>query len=573
MASTKIKKKLTGLARKLANDGLLEEDQAAEAYSQAKAKKIPFVTYLVENQLLTSRVIANAATMEFGVPLFDLDSIDKESIPNDVVNEKIIQKHHALPVFKRGNRLFVAISDPTNLQALDEVRFNTGISTEGILVEEEKLTKTIEDVLAAQESASLSSDFDDADLENLDIEDPDAEKDDGDDGTDKDDAPVVRFVNKLLLDAIRQGASDLHFEPYEKEYRVRFRIDGILQAVASPPVNLSTRISARLKVMSRLNIAEKRVPQDGRIKLKISKNKAIDFRVSTMPTLYGEKVVMRILDPTSAQMGIEVLGYEDHQKQLYLDALSKPQGMVLVTGPTGSGKTVSLYTGVNILNKPDVNISTAEDPVEINLTGINQVNVDVKQGMTFDKALKAFLRQDPDIILVGEIRDLQTAEIAIKAAQTGHLVLSTLHTNNAPETLTRLANMGVPAFNIATSVHLIIAQRLARRLCNECKSVADIPKEALIEAGFKKEDVDGGLQIYQPVGCDKCTNGYKGRVGVYEVMPVSNKIGRIIMSGGNAIEIADQARLDGVNDLRTSGLVKVQNGLTSLTEINRITQE
>jgi len=570
MASTATKTKLTGLVRKLVLDGLLEEDQAKEAFDHSKSKKTHFVSYLVENQLVEARKIAIAATAEFGIPLFDLDSIDRESIPVDVVNEKIIKKHHALPIFKRGNRLFVAISDPTNLQALDEIRFNTGISTEGILVEEDKLSETIVQVLEAKESQSLSSDFDDADLENIDIEDPDAEPED--DGGDTDDAPIVRFVNKLLLDAIRKGASDLHFEPYEKLYRVRYRIDGILEEVANPPINLATRISARLKVMSRLDISEKRVPQDGRIKLKISKTKSIDFRVSTLPTLFGEKIVMRILDPTSAQMGIEVLGYEEEQKQIYLDALSKPQGMILVTGPTGSGKTVSLYTGVNILNKPDVNISTAEDPVEINLTGINQVNVNVKQGMTFAKALRAFLRQDPDIVLVGEIRDLETAEIAIKAAQTGHLVLSTLHTNNAPETLTRLANMGVPAFNIATSVHLIIAQRLARRLCNECKKQSDIPKESLLEAGFKEDEVDN-LNIYEPIGCDKCTHGYKGRVGVYEVMPVTKAIGRIIMSGGNALEIGDQARLEGVNSLRESGLVKVRDGLTSLAEINRITQD
>ncbi len=570
MAATATKNKLTGLARKLAADGLLDEDQASEAVAHSKTTKTPFVSYLVENQLISSRAIALSATTEFGVPFFDLDSIDKETIPVDVVNEKIILKHHALPIFKRGNRLFVAVSDPTNLQALDEVRFNTGISTEGILVEEDKLTNLITTVLEVKESESLSSDFDDADLENIDIEDPSERQNDDDD--DADDAPIVRFVNKLLLDAIRKGASDLHFEPYEKQYRVRYRIDGILEEVASPPINLSTRIAARLKVMSRLDISEKRVPQDGRIKLKLSKNKAIDFRVSTLPTLYGEKVVMRILDPTSAQMGIEVLGYEDEQKQFYLDALSKPQGMILVTGPTGSGKTVSLYTGVNILNKSDVNISTAEDPVEINLTGVNQVNVNIKQGMTFAKALRAFLRQDPDIVLVGEIRDIETAEIAIKAAQTGHLVLSTLHTNNAPETLTRLANMGVPAFNIATSVHLIIAQRLARRLCNHCKSVSDIPKEALIEAGFAEDEV-GSIKVYQPVGCDKCSHGYKGRVGVYEVMPVSKEIGRIIMRGGNAIEIADQASEEGIANLRESGLNKVRNGLTSLAEINRITQD
>lgn len=568
--STASKTLLTGLARRLASDGLIEEEQASEAYEDAKKKKIQFVSYLVENSLLDSKAIALSAMHEFGVPLFDLSSMDKEIIPVDIVDEKIIKKHHALPIFKRGNRLYVAVSDPTNLQALDEVRFNTGIATEGILVEEDKLVGLINHVIDAKESESLSSEFDDADLENIDVEDPDADHDDEDAGGD--DAPIVRFVNKLLLDAIKQGASDLHFEPYEKSYRVRYRVDGVLQEVSAPPITLAGRIAARLKVMSRLDISEKRVPQDGRIKLKISKNKAIDFRVSTLPTLFGEKIVMRILDPTSAQMGIDILGYEPEQKQMYLDALSKPQGMILVTGPTGSGKTVSLYTGVNILNKADVNISTAEDPVEINLSGINQVNVNPKTGLTFASALRAFLRQDPDIVLVGEIRDLETAEIAIKAAQTGHLVLSTLHTNSAPETLTRLMNMGVPAFNIATSVHLIIAQRLARRLCGTCKKESDIPPEALIEAGFSEDEVND-LKIYQPVGCDNCSNGYKGRVGIYEVMPVSKETGRIIMRGGNAIEIADQAQLEGVNNIRQSGLQKVRDGLTSLAEVNRVTQD
>lgn len=571
MASNATKSLLTGLAKRLASDGLLEEDQAAEAFEDAKKKKMQFVSYLVENALVESKAIALSAMHEFGVPLFDLAAMDRETIPVDIVNEKIIRKHHALPIFKRGNRLYVAVSDPTNLQALDEVRFNTGIATEGILVEEEQLVDAINHVIEAKESESLSSEFDDADLENIDVEDPDADQDDDSDAG-GDDAPIVRFVNKLLLDAIKRGASDLHFEPYEKVYRVRYRVDGVLEEVSAPPISLSGRIAARLKVMSRLDISEKRIPQDGRIKLKISKNKAIDFRVSTLPTLFGEKVVMRILDPTSAQMGIDILGYEPEQKQLYLDALAKPQGMILVTGPTGSGKTVSLYTGVNILNKADVNISTAEDPVEINLSGINQVNVNPKTGLTFASALRAFLRQDPDIVLVGEIRDLETAEIAVKAAQTGHLVLSTLHTNSAPETLTRLANMGVPAFNIATSVHLIIAQRLARRLCNDCKKEADIPKEALLEAGFKEDEVDT-LKVYEPVGCDNCTHGYKGRVGIYEVMPVSKDIGRIIMRGGNAIEIADQAASEGVNNIRESGLVKVRHGLTSLAEINRVTQD
>jgi len=571
MASTATTSQLTGLARRLANDGILEEDQAMEAIDAAKMHKQQFVSYLVDNELVDSKPIALAAMSEFGVPLFDLSVIDRETIPVDIVNEKIISKHHALPIFKRGNRLFVAVSDPTNLQALDEVRFNTGIATEAVLVEEDKLVALISHVLDAKESESFSSDFDDADLENIDVADPEAEQENNDDAG-SDDAPIVRFVNKLLLDAIKKGASDLHFEPYEKSYRVRYRIDGVLEEVASPPLTLASRISARLKVMSRMDISEKRVPQDGRIKLKLSKNKAIDFRVSSLPTLFGEKIVMRILDPTSAQMGIEILGYEEKQKDQYLEALSKPQGMILVTGPTGSGKTVSLYTGVNILNKEDVNISTAEDPVEINLAGINQVNVNVKTGLTFAAALRAFLRQDPDIVLVGEIRDLETAEIAVKAAQTGHLVLSTLHTNSAPETLTRLANMGVPAFNIATSVHLIIAQRLARRLCTNCKAEADIPREALLEAGFREDEVDT-LKVFEPIGCDNCTKGYKGRVGIYEVMPVSKEIGKIIMRGGNAIEIAEQATKEGVNNMRESGLVKVRNGLTSLAEINRVTQD
>lgn len=561
---------VSGLTRRLVSEGLLSDDDASEASKEASKSGTPIVQHLVKNSLVKSIELANIASVEFGVPLFDLESIDYELLPKNVVEEKLITKHHALPIYKRGKRLFVAVSDPTNLVALDEFQFHSKLTVEAVLVEDAKLSKFIEKVLDEQESQSLAE-FDDADLENLDIDDgKDASEDD--DKVDSDDAPIVRFVNKILLDAIKKGASDLHFEPYEKNYRVRFRIDGILHEVSSPPSNLSTRISARLKVMSRLDISERRIPQDGRIKLKLSKNKAIDFRVSTLPTLFGEKIVMRILDPSSAMLGIEVLGYEEKQRELYENALFKPQGMVLVTGPTGSGKTVSLYTGVNMLNQPERNISTAEDPVEINLQGVNQVNVNPKAGLDFASALRAFLRQDPDVILVGEIRDLETAEIAIKAAQTGHMVLSTLHTNSAPETLTRLVNMGVAPFNIATSVNLVIAQRLARRLCNHCKQIIEVPKEAQLDFGFTEEQV-GTFDIYEPVGCDSCTQGYKGRVGIYQVMPVSEEMGRIIMEGGNAINIADQAKKEGVNDLHKSGLLKVIQGVTSLEEINRVTQD
>ncbi len=571
MVTPNPKIQITGLARRLVQDGLLDETKAEEAYLAAKKKKVAFVTYLVETKILDSKPIALAAAQEFGVPLFDISTMDLEVAPVKLVDEKLIHKHHALPLFKRGNRLFVAVSDPTNLSALDEFKFHTGISTDAVLVEEDKLTEAIENALNAHDTSM--DDLLDDDLDNLSIE---AEPDDpGNDVTesDADDAPVVRFVNKILLDGINKGASDIHFEPYEKKFRVRFRLDGVLQQVAEPPVALATRMVARLKVMSRMDIAERRVPQDGRIKMTLSKNRAIDFRVNTLPTLFGEKVVLRILDPTSAKLGIDVLGYEPEQKELYLNAIHKPWGMVLVTGPTGSGKTVSLYTALNILNTDDRNISTAEDPVEINLAGINQVNMNVKTGMTFSACLRAFLRQDPDIIMVGEIRDLETAEIAIKAAQTGHLVLSTLHTNDAPQTLTRLANMGVPAYNIASSVSLIVAQRLARRLCNNCKKlVSDIPAEALIAEGFKEEEIPS-LKLYKPEGCDQCTMGYKGRVGIYQVMPVSEEMGRIIMEGGNAMQLAEQAKKEGISDLRESGLKKVKDGITSLDEINRVTKD
>ena len=490
--------------------------------------------------------------------------------PLDLVSEKLIEQHHALPLFKRGNRLFIAVSDPTNLQALDEIKFHAGMNTEAVMVEENKLARTIDDAISAQDSGL--SDFADADLDNMDIVDEDAAKGPALTESEVDETPVVRFVNKVLLDAIKRGASDIHFEPYEKFFRVRTRLDGVLQEVAQPPIGLAPKMLARIKVMSKLDISERRIPQDGRIKMAISRNKSIDFRVSSCPTLWGEKIVLRILDASSAMMGIEALGYEEDQKQLYMDALGRPHGMILVTGPTGSGKTVSLYTGVNILNTEDRNISTAEDPVEINLPGINQVHINNKVGLTFATALRSFLRQDPDVVLVGEIRDLETAEIAIKAAQTGHLVLSTLHTNDAPQTLTRLVNMGVPPFNIASSVALIIAQRLARRLCKVCKKPVDLPRQALLDQGFTEDDLPG-LQVYGPVGCEQCNAGYKGRVGLYQVMPVTEEIGRIIMEGGNAIQIADQAAKDGVIDLRRAGLQKIMSGLTSLEEINRVTVE
>ncbi|MBL4866529.1 MAG: type IV-A pilus assembly ATPase PilB [Pseudomonadales bacterium] len=557
---------LSGLARSLVADNILEHEIAAEAVQSAKKDRIPFVTHLVQNDLAKSRDIAISAAKEFGIPLFDLNAFDPESAPKEIVSENLIRKHHALPLAKRGTRLFLAVSDPTNIQALDEIKFNTGLNTEAVLSEEDKLAVAIDKFLDSQDT---SLDMDDADFEDLDIEAVEEHKDE-DTGAGADDAPIVKFINKILLDAIKMGASDIHFEPYEKSYRIRFRADGILREVTRPPTNLAPRLAARLKVMSQMDISERRVPQDGRIKLKISKTRSIDFRVNTLPTLFGEKVVLRILDPDSAKLGIDALGYEDDQKQLYLHALDLPQGMILVTGPTGSGKTVSLYTGLNILNTTEKNISTAEDPVEINLEGINQVNVNKKVGLDFGLALRSFLRQDPDIVMVGEIRDLETAEIAIKAAQTGHLVLSTLHTNSAPETLTRLRNMGVPSFNIATSVSLIIAQRLARRLCKHCKKVLEVPEESQLETGFTQEEI-GTFKIYAPVGCDKCTEGYKGRVGIYEVVKITDTIARIIMENGNSIEIGDAAKKEGFPDLRASGLKKVMSGVTSLEEVNRVT--
>jgi type IV pilus assembly protein PilB len=562
---------LSGLARRFVANQLLTEEQAREAQVKAQRNSKPVVAQLVEDKLIPAARLAEFACNEFGTPLLDLSSIEPD--PNVIrdFGEKLIRTQHALPLYKRGRKLYLALSDPTNLQALEEFKFASGFSTEAVLVEEDKLAKAIETAIGAIQSSSIGTG--DADLENIDIEAGDDDKPVENVGEDED-APIIRYINKVLVDAIGRSASDIHFEPYEKKYRIRYRMDGELKEIATPPVQLGGRFAARLKVMSRLDIAERRVPQDGRIKMKLSANKSIDFRVSTCPTLWGEKVVMRILDSSSAMMGIDALGYEEAQKAHYLKALAKPQGMILVTGPTGSGKTVSLYTGLNILNTEDCNISTAEDPAEINLPGVNQVNVNPKVGLTFAAALKSFLRQDPDVIMVGEIRDLETAEIAIKAAQTGHLVLSTLHTNDAPQTLTRLLNMGVPAYNVASCVSLIIAQRLARKLCKRCRQPDTVPRDELLREGFTAEDLDApGFTIFKAVGCDQCNSGYKGRTGIYQVMPVTDAISRIIMENGNAIEIADQARREGVADLRASALRKVRDGLMDLTEANRVTTD
>ena len=565
---------LSGVARRLIADQIIQEAQAQEALQLASQQKLSLVSYLVQNNIADGNKIANAIADEFGSPLFDINALSKESIPVELVDPKLIRQHHAIPLFKRGNRLFIGVSDPTNLKAQDEIKFHTGLSTETILVEEAALTAAIARYLDDDEAAfgNKLANLDDAGLEDLDIEAVDEDNRHQEDSADVDETPIVRFVNKVLIDAIKGGASDIHFEPYEKSYRVRFRTDGILHEVTRPPNNLAPRLAARLKVMSQMDISERRLPQDGRIKMKLSKTRAIDFRVNTLPTLYGEKIVLRILDPSSAQMGIDALGYEEDQKQLFLKAMHQPQGMILVTGPTGSGKTVSLYTGLNILNTTERNISSAEDPVEINMEGINQVHVSNKVGLTFAEALRSFLRQDPDVIMVGEIRDIETAEIAIKAAQTGHMVMSTLHTNSAAETITRLLNMGIPAFNVATSVSLVIAQRLARRLCDKCAEPADLPLETLIEEGFEEEDL-AEANIRRPVGCDKCNDGYKGRVGIYEVVRITPQLQRIIMEGGNSLVLAEAAEQAGFNNLRKSGLRKAAMGQTSLEEINRVTKD
>ena len=565
-----VQQPLSGLARRLVKDGVFSAEVARDAIEKARASQKPFISHIIDERLVSAHRAASAASDEFGLPLLDLNCINTDTIPQGLVADNLISKHHAIPLVKRDNRLYVALADPTNIQALDEFKFHTGITTEGVIVEEDKLKQFIDAFLDGQGSAL--EELDDADLDSLEIDDGSSKEDEEQSSEDASkDAPIVRFVNKILLDCIKKGASDIHFEPYEKTYRIRSRIDGILQEIAKPPNNLAKRLSARLKVMSQMDISERRMPQDGRIKMKISKNRSIDFRVNTLPTLWGEKIVLRILDPSSAKMGVDALGFSQVQNDLYMSTLHKPQGMILVTGPTGSGKTVTLYTGLNILNTPELNISTAEDPVEINLEGINQVHVNAKVGLTFAEALRSFLRQDPDVVMVGEIRDLETAEIAVKAAQTGHMVLSTLHTNSAPETLTRLRNMGVASFNVATSVSLIIAQRLARRLCEPCKRLASVPDAALIEEGFTPEQMHN-MTLYEanPDGCAKCTRGYKGRVGIYEMLPMTPEIAESIMNNGSSIDIIRIAREQGFRPLRQTGLDKVAQGLTSLEEMNRV---
>lgn len=569
MAPSLVTPRLTGFVRRLVDEGHFSEEKMFDALEKAKKNQEDIVGYLVEKLNFSSLILAEIISKEFGEPLLDLATYDKTLLPKGLVDTKHILKYRIVPLLQRGNNIIIAISNPTNLEAIDTIRLNSNLQPQIVVVEHNKLLSFIQENF--DENAHFNFDDDDLDIsidENMDTDGGNADDADQDN---ENEAPIVKYINKLLVDAIRMGASDLHFEPYEKSYRVRYRVDGVLRQIATPPLQLANRLSARLKVMSQMDISEKRVPQDGRIKLKLSKNKAIDFRVNSLPTLFGEKIVLRILDPSSAMLGIDALGYDEDQKALFLDALHQPQGMVLITGPTGSGKTVSLYTGLNILNTEDSNISTAEDPVEINLEGINQVNVNNKVGLSFATALRSFLRQDPDIIMVGEIRDLETAEIAIKAAQTGHMVLSTLHTNSAPETLTRLRNMGVPSFNIATSVNLVIAQRLVRKLCPSCKAPIDIPKNSLLEMGFTEQDLQEDFTIYQPVGCSECREGYKGRLGVYEVMKVTPEISRLIMQDANAIQIADVSEKLGFNNLRRSGLKKVILGLTSLQEVHRVT--
>jgi len=563
---------ISGLARALAQSGLMSEYEAETLQTQAQGANISFVEQVLLGKRMTAQQLAVFASRAFGTPLLDLAGFDLDQINKDYVDLKIAQARRVLPLYKRSNKLYVAISDPANLQALEEVRFKTNLVPEPIVVEDDKLGKAIAHMVEAT-GASLK---DISNLEDMEVglEDGGAPSVSIEDDADVEDAPVVKYIQKLLTDAIAIGASDIHFEPYEKFFRVRYRIDGILTEITQPPLAIKDKVASRIKVISRLDISEKRVPQDGRMKLVLSKSKSIDFRVSTLPTLYGEKIVMRILDSAGVKLGIEALGYEPDQQEALLFAIKRPYGMILVTGPTGSGKTVSLYTCLNILNQPGVNIATAEDPCEIQLPGVNQVNVNDKAGLTFAAALKAFLRQDPDIIMVGEIRDLETADIAIKAAQTGHLVLSTLHTNDAPTTLTRMLNMGVAPFNVASSVILITAQRLGRKLCPQCKKPEDIPPEALLRAGFTQEDLDGSWTPYGPVGCDHCKGtGYKGRIGVYQVMPITDDMRQVIMRNGNALDIAEQARKEGVRDLRQSGLLKVKAGITSLEEIEAITNE
>lgn len=572
MASVATAQKLCGLARTLIQEKALSEEEAIALQTKAAAANVPFLTYLIASKKLSAAAIAETSAKAFGFPYFNLDSFNTDYLPSKKIDLQLMRDNRVLALQVRNNVLFVAISDPTNLHALDSVQFQMGMALSPIIVEDDKLGRWIDKIIEASDSklSSLNTN-DEFDLGEDANEEPEVDLQ----TQEVDDAPVVKFLNKMLLDAINMGASDLHFEPYEKFYRVRYRVDGILREITQPPLSIKEKLASRIKVISSLDIAEKRIPQDGRMKLIISKTRTIDFRVSTLPLINGEKIVMRILDPSSATLGIEALGYEPVQKERLLNAVSRPYGLVLVTGPTGSGKTVSLYTCLNILNNPGVNISTAEDPCEIPLAGINQVNVNDKQGLTFAAALKSFLRQDPDIIMIGEIRDLETADMAIKAASTGHMVLSTLHTNDAPSTLTRLLNMGVAPFNIASAVSLITAQRLARRLCKSCKVPIDVPQQALLDVGFIEEDFKESFQLYGPKegGCEMCNDGYKGRVGIYQVMPITDEMSRIIMTNGTAHDIADQAERDGVNDLRRSGILKVMQGLTSIEEVEACTNE
>jgi len=572
MAATATSIKLSGLARMLVQENLLTEADANAIQAQANTVKIPFITQAITSRKVSAEKIAEASSRSFGFPYFNLDAFNPDYLPTKSIDLKLMQSNRVIALKNQSNVLFIAISDPTNLHALDSVQFQMGMTLSPVVVEDDKLGKWIDKIVESKDTSMTSLDTDgDFDLE-MSSGDQETEVENT---QEVDDAPVVKFLNKMLLDAINVGASDLHFEPYEKFYRIRYRVDGILREIAQPPLAIKDKLASRIKVISNLDISEKRIPQDGRMKLVLSKTRTIDFRVSTLPLIHGEKIVMRILDPTSATLGIEALGYEPDQKDALLNAVSRPYGLVLVTGPTGSGKTVSLYTCLNILNNPGVNIATAEDPCEIPLAGINQVNVNDKQGLTFAAALKSFLRQDPDIIMIGEIRDLETADMAIKAASTGHMVLSTLHTNDAPATLTRLMNMGVAPFNIASAVSLITAQRLARRLCKNCKVPIEVPKEALLEVGFIEEDFKEKFQLYGPKegGCELCNGGYKGRVGIYQVMPVTDAISRIIMKHGTAHDIADQAKLEGVNDLRRSGILKAKQGLTSIEEVEAVTNE
>ena len=565
---------LRGISARLVADGVISTEQAQAAIRESNKKKISLINHLSQALDIDSYKLAEITSSEFGVPLLDLAALDQRSFPDKLVPPALMTKHQTIPIFRRGNRLFIALADPTNIAALDEIKFATGISTEAVVVDQRALSKLLTEILDQEDS--LSSEMDQLGESSefaLDIIDENSSETEDVDTSAVDDTPIVRIVNKVLLDAIKQGASDIHFEPYEQNYRVRFRTDGILREIIKPPKTLAPRLAARIKVMSQMDISERRIPQDGRIQMKVSKNRSIDFRVNTLPTMFGEKIVMRILDPTSAQMGIDALGYDDDQKQLFLEALAKPQGMILVTGPTGSGKTVSLYTGLSILNTDERNISTAEDPVEINMEGVNQVLVNNKVGLDFAEALRSFLRQDPDIIMVGEIRDIETAEIAIKAAQTGHLVLSTLHTNSAAETITRMMNMGVPAYNIASSVSLIIAQRLARRLCKQCSiPETEVPHDALMELGFNDEMLEHAT-IKRAVGCEACKDGYRGRVGIYEVVKVTKTLANLIMGGDNSIDLDKQARREGFADLRLSALRKAAQGLISLEEVNRVTTD